>query len=228
MIRKNSPRNDELTIVKLLPLKLALMSALRELEITLMPIKLLVAATGELNEILVIPKEIAFNGKERPVLLNEELKQDIETYLKVLMVHGVARMPHGAYMGFDPNAALIVNSDLKPYSVQSRGQLTSRARIVPDELNKHLDSLICNAGLDRKGITRKSLIRTFVIQAIRAKWSLDDIALIAGMSKTNVSNIAVMDLDQHSPIRDYFNNRERRKEQKIKRLEQIRRWTFLD
>lgn len=229
LLQKNCPRDSKkLNVVSLLPLKLALMAGLRELEITLLPIDCLITPTGELNELFLLPEEIAHNGKERPVLLNPELRNDIEEYLKVLIEYHVNRMPHKAYMGFDPNARLIVNSLFKPYKTQSRGQLTSKPRIVPNELNQHLDGLIGNASLDSEGITRKSLLRTFVTEALKAKWPLDDIALLSGMSAANVKNIAVMDLDQYAPLSSFFTKRERGRELKIKRLEQVRRWTFTD
>ena len=229
LLKKNSPRLlDNKNIVSLLPLKLALMSGLREIEITLIPISSIVTATGELNEIFILPKEIAHNEKARPILLNEELKCDIEQYLKVLTEFGVNQMPHAAYLGFDPNSQLIVSDDFKPYKTQRRGLLTSRARIVPSELNKHLDALISNASLDTKGITRKSLIRTYVTQGLKAKWSLRDIAMLSGMTEANVSKIAVLDLEQYSPIADFFSNRDRKKKLKVKRLEKIRRWTFME
>lgn len=73
---------------------------------------------------------------------------------------------------------------------------------------------------------RLSLIRTFVTEAIKARWALEDIALLSGMSTANVKNIAVMGLEQYAPLTDYFKGRDRAQKQKIKRLEQVRRWTF--
>lgn len=226
LLKRNSPRDSELNILKLLPLKLSLMASLREIEITLLPISAIVTQTGNLNEIFVLPSEIAHNGRERPILLNPELQSDIEEYIGILKKCGVNQMPHTAYCGFDPNAAFVVNAELHPYKTQSRGQLTSRARIVPQELNRHLDTLISNANLDAVGITRLSLIRTFVTEAIKARWALEDIALLSGMSTANVKNIAVMGLEQYAPLTEYFKGRDRVQKQKIKRLEQVRRWTF--
>ncbi|MCQ1060756.1 hypothetical protein LRP52_40405 [Photobacterium sp. ZSDE20] len=193
-----------------------------------MPIELIVSATGELNSIFILPESIAHNGRERPVLLNEELKADIEAYLRLLLKYGINSMPHKAYLGFDPNAALVVNEQFQAYKLQSRGKSTNKPRIIPQQLNDHLDSLIDNAGLKDVGITRKSLLRGFVIEAYRNNWTAKEVALVAGMSVENVGNILTLDLEQYAPLSDYFEGRERRKQQSIERLARVRKWTFHD
>ncbi len=223
LFKKNSPRNDEFNVVRLLPIKLALMCGMRELEIALLPMSLIVNSNGTLNEILVLPQAIAHKGKERPVIIPEELHADFELYLQVLRKYGINSWPHPSYCGFDPNSLFVVDESLTPYTTQCRGRTSSSKRVVAKGLNDHMDRLIKNAGLDVVGVNRKSLLRTFTIEAVRCKWSIQDVALMSGLSQDSVAQNLVMDVSQYSPLSNYFSERENRKN-RVAKLR--RRWTF--
>jgi hypothetical protein len=82
-------------------------------------------------------------------------------------------------------------------------------------MNKCLDTLIHNSGLADLGITRISLIRTAVIESYRSGMSTSDLMITTGFSAETISTILAMDIEQYSPIADWFIKRQA---DKVKRL----------
>lgn len=65
LIAKNKPRDDEFSVLQLLPLKLAIMASMREIELVNLFMDVLITPTDELREIFNLPETIAHNGTEK-------------------------------------------------------------------------------------------------------------------------------------------------------------------
>jgi len=216
LITRNYSRSDELKHRNRLLLLLAAIAGLREIELTLVTNALFIAPTGELKEFVVLPEAIARDGFERPIVISSpELQSAFEGYIEWLLTHKINCYPHSYYLGLDPNAQLLVNDNLKPFTTQSRGN-----SISPHSMNKAIDRLIKNASLWDRGVRRISLVRTCVIESYRAGMSTNDIMIITGFSDETIGNILAMDYTQYSPITEWF---EQRNEKKLKRLESFKK-----
>lgn len=212
LVAKNTGRTDPLRHRNKLLLLLAGIAGLREAELTLITIDLFVSSTGALREFAVLPESIARDGYERPIVMsNPALKDALEQYITWLLKHGISTQPDKHYLGLDPTAPLLVNDKGQPFSMQSRGEGSQAATAM----NKCLDKLIQNAGLNDSGISRLSLVRTSVVEAYRSGMSTSDIMIISGFSEESVSTILAMDYAQYSPISEWFTQRA---ESKVKRL----------
>jgi hypothetical protein len=119
-------------------------------------------------------------------------------------------------LGLDPTAPLLVNDKGVSFSMQSRGE----GALSPTALNKCLDTLIANAGLADIGIKRISLLRTAIIESYRSGMSTSDLMITTGFSAETISTTLAMDIEQYSPIADWFTNRQ---EVKVKRLEAFKK-----
>ena len=169
-----------------------------------------------LNEVVVLPESITRDRYERPIVLSHpELKRAFECYFDWLIQHKINSYPHKHYNGLDPNSALLVADNFKPFTTQSRG-----SAISPYSMNKKLDSLISDAGLWKQGVRRISLVRTCVIELYRNGASTTDIMIITGFSEESIKQILTMDYMQISPIYEWF---EQRSERKLKRLESFKK-----
>ena len=216
LIKKNYGRNDDLKHRNKLLLLLAGVVGLRELELTLATIDIFISATGDLKEFVVLPETITRDGFERPIVLSHpEVKSALESYLCWLHKVGINRYPHKHFKGLDPNAPLLVNDDLSPFTVQSRGK-----SISPYSMNKKLNKLIENSGLWNSGIRRISLVRTSVIEGYRSGLSTSDLMCITGLGEESIKSILSMDFAQYSPISKWF---EERRTKKAKRLESFKK-----
>lgn len=216
LIAKSSGKESDFKIRNELQLTLSCLAGFREIELTLVTVNLFVSPNGELNELLIMPDAIAYDGSERPIpLSNEELQNMIVLYLKWLLESGVNTQVGDSYLGLNPNAQLFVDDDYKAYTVQNRGNKT----LSPNKMNKHLDSLIKKTALWDKGIRRKSFIRTYIIQAYKSGMSATDLILITGLGSETIEKVLVMDIGQYSPIYDWF---VKRKDQKVKRLKSLK------
>ncbi|PTT96574.1 integrase, partial [Pseudomonas sp. HMWF031] len=195
---------------------LAAVTGLREIELTFLTNRLFISPEGELNEIVVLPEQIARDGYERPIVLSHpELMKAFEAYFRWLIENKINCYPNKHYNGLDPNAPLFVNDSFEPFSTQSRGN-----SISPHSMNKLLDTFIKKANLWDKGVRRISLIRTCVIEMYRNGASTTDIMIITGFSEESIKHILTMDYAQLSPIYDWF---EQRAERKLKRLESFKK-----
>jgi hypothetical protein len=79
-----------------------------------------------------------------------------------------------SYQGLNPNAPLFLNDDYKPFILEKCGNDV----LSPNQMNKHLDSLIKKTDLWAKGIRRKSFIRAY-----RSGMSSNDIMFTTGQSE---------------------------------------------
>lgn len=216
LVAKNTGRTDLLRHRNKLLLLLAGIAGLRESELTLITVSLFVSPTGELREFAVLPDSITRDGYERPVVLSHPaLKEAFEQYLQWLLKTGINTQPAAHHLGLDPTAPLLVNDKGVSFSMQSRGE----GALSPSAMNKCLDALIKHAGLADIGITRISLLRTAVIEAYRSGMSTTDLMITTGFSAETISTILAMDIEQYSPIADWFTNRQ---EAKVKRLESFK------
>tara|TARA_B110000211_G_scaffold213607_1_gene254281 strand:- start:16747 stop:17457 length:711 start_codon:yes stop_codon:yes gene_type:complete len=216
LVSRNCGRNTELRHRNKLLILLAAVAGLREIELTFVTNRLFVTPEGELNEILVLPEQIARDGFERPIVLsNPELMKAFEAYFSWLIEKKINCYPHKHYSGLDPNAPLFVDDSFKSFNTQSRGN-----SISPHSMNKLLDSFIMKASLWDNGVRRISLIRTCVIEMYRNGASTTDIMIITGFSEESIKHILTMDYVQLSPIYDWF---EERAERKLKRLESFKK-----
>ncbi|WP_231129284.1 integrase [Alteromonas mediterranea] len=199
---------------------LAAVAGLREIELTFVTNRLFISPDGELNEIVVLPGQIARDGFERPIVLSHpELMKAFESYFSWLIERKINCYPHKHYNGLDPNALLFVDDNLEPFSTQSRGKAVS-----PYSMNKLLDSFIKKANLWDKGVRRISLIRTCVIEMYRNGASTTDIMIVTGFSEESVRHILTMDYVQFSPIYDWFEQRAYRKQKRLESFKKRRRF----
>ncbi len=216
LLKKNFGRNDEFKYRNKLIILLAGIVGLRELELTLVTIDTFISPTGELKEFIVLPETVTRDGFERPIVVSHsEVKQALEDYFSWMHKNGISRYPHKHYLGFDPNAPLLVSDDLKPFKVQSRGK-----SISPYSMNKKLNSLIVNSGLWTSGVRRISLVRTSVIEGYRSGMSTSDLMCVTGFGEESIKSILTMDYTQYSPVSDWF---EQRRNRKAKRLESFKK-----
>lgn len=216
LVSRNCGRNTELRHRNKLLILLAAVAGLREIELTFVTNRLFISPEGELNEIVLLPEQIARDGFERPVVLSHpELMKAFEAYFSWLIKNKINCYPHKHYKGLDPNAPLFVDDSLKAFNTQSRGN-----SISPHSMNKLLDSFIKKANLWENGVRRISLIRTCVIEMYRSGASTTDIMIITGFSEESIKHILTMDYVQLSPIYDWF---EQRAERKLKRLESFKK-----
>jgi hypothetical protein len=217
LVAKNTGRTDPLRHRNKLLLLLAGIAGLRESELTLITIGLFVSPTGDLREFAVLPDSITRDGYERPVLISHPaLKEAFEQYIQWLLQSGINTQPAAHHLGFDPTAPLLVNDKGVSFSMQSRGE----GALTPSAMNKCLDTLIMNAGLTDIGIKRISLLRTAVIESYRSGMSTSDLMITTGFSAETISTILAMDIEQYSPIADWFTSRQ---EAKVKRLESFKK-----
>lgn len=91
-------------------------------------------------------------------------------------------------------------------------------------MNKLLDELIRMSGLWERGIRRTSFIKTYVIKAYRSGMSADEFTLIAGLSAETIGKYLTMDTEQLSPILEWWNDRDKRKQQRIRQLRKMRKF----
>ena len=92
LIAKNSGRNSPFKERNKLLLGLAVLCGLREIELTQITIGLFVSPIGNLNEFVVLPEAITYDGYERPFLLsNEQLQTLFTDYIKWLANNGINR-----------------------------------------------------------------------------------------------------------------------------------------
>ncbi|AXR06665.1 integrase [Salinimonas sediminis] len=220
LIPRNCGRQSELRHRNKLLILLATLTGLREIELTLITNRLFITPEGQLNEVVVLPESITRDGYERPMVLSHpELKRAFECYFEWLIQHKINSYPHKHYYGLDPNAALLIADNFKPFTTQSRG-----SAISPFALNKKLDSLISDAGLWNKGVRRISLVRTCVIEMYRNGVSTTDIMIITGFSEESIKQILTMDYMQLSPIYDWFEQRADRKQKRLDSFKKRRRF----
>lgn len=217
LVAKNTGRTDPLKHRNRLLLLLAGVAGLRETELTLITTNLFVAPTGELKEFVVLPDTITKDGYERPVFISHPaLRQALEQYIQWLIESGINTQPNKHHLGLDPNAPLLVDDNLRSFTIQSRGEGSQS----PAGMNSCLNLLIKNAGLAKSGITRLSLVRTAVIEGYRSGMSCSDLMIITGFSEETIGTILAMDVLQYSPIADWFTNRQ---EAKVKRLDSFKK-----
>lgn len=224
LIIKNTPRNDEYALLNTMPLYLACMAGLRELEIALLPTRAFINVNGSLNELVSIPESIAHKGKARTVIIIPELQELIEQYIRLLKKHGFNTHPSETFQGLAPDNVFLLSKNFEPYKIQSRGSTSRTERIVSQELNTYMDSLIERSGLKSVGITRKSLLRRFVIEMYLREISPKDIAYITGLGESSVAQTLMMNIGQYDSLFNYFANRDKRKEQTKRRNMQKRKW----
>jgi hypothetical protein len=216
LVANNTGRTDPLRHRNKLLLLLAGIAGLRESELTLITVGLFVSPTGELREFAVLPDSITRDSYERLVVISHPaLKEAFEQYIQWLLQTGINTQPAAHHLGLDPTTPLLVNDKGVSFSMQSRGE----GVLSPSAMNKCLDALIKHAGLADIGITRISLIRTAVIEAYRSGMSTTDLMITTGFSAETISTILAMDIEQCSPIADWFTNRQ---EAKVKRLESFK------
>jgi len=220
LVSRNCGRNTELRHRNKLLILLAAVTGLREIELTFVTNRLFISPEGELNEIVVLPEQIARDGFERPIVLSHpELMRAFEAYYSWLVEKKINCYPHKHYNGLDPNAPLFVDDKFESFKTQSRGTTVS-----PYSMNKLLDSFIKKANLWDKGVRRISLVRTCVIEMYRNGASTTDIMVITGFSEESIKNILTMDYVQFSPIYDWFAQRADRKQKRLASFKKRRRF----
>lgn len=231
LIAYNVSRANSWSLVNKLIVQLMATAAMREIEIATLVVSDFISANGELNELFIIDSERAYNSRERPILFSHDgLKQSIEQYLTLLKAEQVLTSPLDSYLGLCPTALFLVNPEtFKPFGVQKRGTKAGGAiNYAPYTLNRYIDKLIVNAGLSDIGIKRKSLTRLYVIEAYKSDISIKDICLTSGLSVDTIMKVLAMDLEQYSPLVHWWDKREQAKDARVKRLKQVRKWTFSD
>ena len=231
LVTSNLSRANPWTLVNKLIVQLMTTAAMREIEIATLVVSDFISANGELNELFIIDAERAYNGRERPILFSHDgLKQSVEQYITLLKAEQVLTSPLDSYLGLCPTALFILNPEtLKPFGVQKRGVKAGGAvNYAPYTLNRYVDKLIVKAGLSDTGIKRKSLTRLYVIEAFKSDICIKDICLMSGLSVDTIKKVLAMDLEQYSPLVQWWGNRERAKKARIDRMKQVRQWTFRD
>ncbi|TKB53313.1 integrase [Ferrimonas aestuarii] len=216
LVARNTGRRDGLRYRNTLLLHLATLVGLRESELTQATIGLFVSPTGDLQEFVILPDSITWDGYERPVLLTHpEVKAAFEAYLQWLIESGINTQPGNSHFGLNPNTPLLVSDSGKPYTMQSRGD-----RLSPAAMHRQLDGMIKAADLWDAGVRRKSLMRTYVIFGYRAGLSVNDLMITTGLSESSIQQILVMDLAQYDQIAEWWTTQ---RERRIKRQEAFAR-----
>lgn len=222
-------RTNQWSIVGKLVIQLMSCAALRESEVAHLMVKDLVAANGELHELIILDSGRAYNGKDRPILLNEDIKKTLEQYLALLRSEDVISAPDESYLGLMPTALLIINPEtFKPFGVQKRGVRAGRVAYSSTHLNKFVDGILKAAKLSDVGITRKSLLRLYCCEAYKSDISLRDISVLSGFAIDSIRKAISMDTSQYAPIHDWFTKRDKAAEKRLKRMKQVRKWMFAD
>ena len=220
LISHNYGRNTELKHRNKLLLLMAGIVGLREIELTLVTMGLFISPTGEINELVILPDTVTRDSFERPIIMSHsEVTKAFEQYLTWLKANEINTLNNKHYLGFDPNAQLFVNDDLKPFTTQSRGE-----SISPYAMNKRLDQLIKNSGLNTTGVTRLSLVRTCVIESYKADMSTTDISVVTGFSVDSIKKILIMDIGAYSPIADWFTKRAKQKHARLESMKMRRKF----
>lgn len=221
IVNKNCGRNVEFKERNELILLLLVKVGLRPIEISLFTNNILIAPTGELNEIFILPESIAFDDNERPVVLDPDVMKAIQKYLSWLNKISINTHPAKSYLGFDPNLPLIVNDDYNAFGLQKRGKKADGSqKNLPITLNKKIDDFIRKSGLDRDCVDRTSFIKTYVIEAFRSKYCIKHLAIFTSLSELTITNYLATDPSQYNEIVEWFVNK---KEAKLKRLESFKK-----
>ncbi len=222
-------RTNKWSIIGKLVIQLMSCAALREIEIANLMVQDLVAANGDLHELFILDADRTYNGKERPILLNDDLKKTLEQYLALLRSEGVLSSPNRSYLSLMPTALLIINPlTFKPFGLQKRGVRGDKIAYSSTHLNKFVDGIIHSAKLSDVGITRKSLHRLFLIEAYKSDIGLRDISTISGFSVDSIKKAIAMDVGQYAPIHEWFTKRDEAAKRRLNRMRQVRKWTFAD
>ena len=151
-----------------------------------------VSITGSKTNKGKIPESIAHKGKARTVIIIPELQDLIEQYIRLLKSMGLTRTQARHFKCLAPDNVFLSTSRTE--------------RIVSQELNSRMDSLIDKSGLKSVGITRKSLLRRFVIEMYLREISPKDIAYISGLGESSVAQTLMMNMGQYDSLLNYFAN----------------------
>lgn len=229
LLKVSVNRSNPWSIVGKLVLQLMSGAAMRETEVATLMVSDIVAASGELHELIILDSTRTYNGKDRPILFNDDIKVTIEEYLSLLKEECVLTSPNLSYLGLMPTALLIVNPiTFKPFGLQKRGSRGDRIAYSSTHLNRFVDDIIRSANLSEIGITRKSLLRLFCCEAYKSDLSLNDISVLSGLAVDSITKALTMDVSQFAPIENWFANRDKAAQKRLIRMKRVRKWTFGD
>ncbi len=226
LVSKNCGRNQNFKERNRVVLVLMQLSGIRPIELCLMPISLFITAQGGIKKLIILPEEIAYDGNERPVLLeNVSVIEAVENYISWLKAKKINTNPSKSYLGFNPNLSFIVNNYYKEFGLQSRGKkIDGSKKLLPFTFHNFIDDLIKKAGLWGEEIRRDSFVKSFVIEAYKSGVSVNDLIIIAGISELTVQKYLTMDIERYSPVADWFIQRGIRKEKRLESLRKMRRF----
>jgi hypothetical protein len=214
LVAKNCPRNGHFKHRNKLILDLLSIAGLRPRELCLLSPHHFMCTKGSLSEFLLIESDWSFNGSERPVVLShEEVQKSLTSYLKWMVSFGVNSTPNKAYLGINPNQAILVDNNYKPFGLQSRGKKTSEvAKLVPQKMNDYIKELIFKSGLSKDNVGLASFHRTWVINAYRnGGMDIKSIAILAGISQETVLNYLAYDPKQYDEVVNWFEDKRKKK-----------------
>lgn len=184
---------------------------------------------GSFSEFLLIEEEWAFNGTERPVILSHpEVQKSFTNYIKWMVKFGINSIPEKAYLGINPNKAIIVDDHYKPFGLQSRGKKKSDdVKLVPQKMNEFINTLITKSCLDTDNVGLASFHRTWVINAYRdGGMDIKSISIIAGISQETVVNYLAYDPKQYDDVVNWFELKRKKKERLLESRKKMRRFTL--
>ncbi|CAG9207749.1 Integrase [Paraburkholderia tropica] len=154
------------------------------------------AVDGSTRVNSTLRKEIAFNGKARPLVwANATARKALDDYLRHRREarHGISTAP-AAFMGLDPSSPLFLTSDGSPFTFTRRVTRTGAASYSCETLNEVIRRLHTQAGIENG--SANAARRTFAVNLHRQGRSLKLIQGLIGVS----SLVAVKRLVDGDPV----------------------------
>lgn len=137
-------------------------------------------AKGNVRVTSAVRVDVAHNGVERPLFWsNKRVVAAMDAYLawRLERKHG-ATVRKGAYRGLDPQSALFLTEDGRPYTLTKRVLPSGACSYSCNSLGAYISRLHTNAGID--GGSAQSARRTFAVKQHRQGRDLVHIAAILG------------------------------------------------
>jgi len=161
-------------------------TAAKPLEIAQLEVHDYLDEFGDVRVKSIIRREIAVNGKERPLLFYDpELRTAIDAYLALRRGEGIAGHDKSAYRGMQPHSRLFLSRTGRPMAVKRSGP-NSRHLVCKEihEIYRRIFSLGGHSGINTSTARRLAAHRLHLEGA-----SLDEIGAALGVKRLAVHNL---------------------------------------
>jgi len=146
-------------------------------ELSMLSIKDVMAESGELYRIWVIPRHVSFNGEDRECHTEAHVILFFEVYIEWRLSNdwGTSNIP--SYRGLDPESKLFLNDRGEPYKLSPRKAGTGDYQ--PRSMNEQLKRMI--ARTDLHGATPSSFRDSYVRGLYENGCSWKDLMFVTGI-----------------------------------------------